>query len=63
MAVQIDNIDSEIEIMPGPRAAQSSPTTASTGTAVPGTVAGRDLRGLIVKTLEQELQDYLRTRG
>lgn len=64
MAVQIDNIDSEIEIMPGAPAAQRSPSTgASPAGIAPGAVAGPDLRGLIVKTLEEELQDYLRTRG
>jgi hypothetical protein len=63
MAVQIDNFDSEIEIMPS-APVQRQPASGAAGTASTGTtIAGRELRHVIAQTLDEELQAYLRTRG
>ena len=62
MAVQIDNIDSEIEIVPRATSAQAQPSAPATSTAT-AAATSRDLRGLVVQTLEEELQAFLRSRG
>jgi hypothetical protein len=65
MPIQIDQLDSDVEIVPS--------TTGTGGASAPGAPAaaspaspaapGGELRRLIVRTLEDELATYLRTRG
>jgi len=60
MAVHIDKIDSEIEMVSGQegRREQAPPAFVQTGTPAPGA-----LREGIKRALEDELAEYLRIRG
>jgi hypothetical protein len=59
MPIQIDHLDSELEILPE-RSAARRPTPG--GIAAPP-AGSRGLRRQIVEVLEDELQRYLRSRG
>jgi hypothetical protein len=62
MTIDIDHIDSEIEIMPPARPPGVRTSAPAVAASAPPIVA-RDLRQMIRRTLEDELADYLRTRG
>jgi len=61
MPVHIDQIDSEIEIVPSTDGERRTPGTAGGGSATPAPADG--LRRAVVRALDEELQEYLRIRG
>ena len=63
MPVDIDQIDTEIEITRPSRAAASRVAPASGVAPSPPAASARDTRRLIVAALEDELEAYLRTHG
>ncbi|MEO8550437.1 MAG: hypothetical protein ABI678_10700 [Kofleriaceae bacterium] len=59
MAVHIDKIESEIEMVSSPEAGrQQQPAFVQTGVPAPGA-----LRDSVKRALEDELGEYLRIRG
>ncbi|KYF79079.1 hypothetical protein [Sorangium sp. So ce394] len=63
MPVQIDKIDSEIEIVPSPAGGEERTSRSAGGAMTASPVARDGLRRAVAKALEEELQEYLRIRG
>jgi|GEM_PF-5083732 len=59
MPVHIDHIDTEIEVSPREKAAQSQPSAKPD----PTSRAVMDLKASVLAVLEAELDAYLRMRG
>ena len=63
MAVQIDRMETELEIMSDPAAGTASAAGGTTAAPANPTVLREAMRRAVVRALEDELDEHLRSRG